>query len=123
MNRTASMRSRMPPWPGSSEPESLTPTERLISDSVRSPSWPRMPPGIASSATSSQVSQCAEISLSTATPTSEPAPGAGPGLLGADGLVEPGLAEVPAGEVAAGVGDPGDDQHDQHGVAAVGGGG
>src|SRR5438045_9737925 len=32
-----SMRSRMPPWPGSSAPLSLTPAWRLAADSKRSP--------------------------------------------------------------------------------------
>src|ERR1035437_10819637 len=33
------MRSRTPPCPGSREPESLTPAERLSADSARSPTW------------------------------------------------------------------------------------
>ncbi len=36
------MRSRMPPWPGSRVPESLTPAPRLTADSRRSPSWAAM---------------------------------------------------------------------------------
>ena len=36
------MRSRMPPWPGSMVPESLTPAPRLMADSRRSPSWAAM---------------------------------------------------------------------------------
>src|SRR5580692_682075 len=34
---SASMRSSMPPWPGSRLPESFTPAERLSADSARSP--------------------------------------------------------------------------------------
>lgn len=37
-NSRPSMRSRMPPWPVRSSPESLTPAARLNSDSTRSPS-------------------------------------------------------------------------------------
>ena len=33
------MRSSMPPWPGRTRPESLTPAPRLIIDSTRSPTW------------------------------------------------------------------------------------
>src|SRR5260370_285706 len=40
--RRASMRSRIPPWPGSMVPESLTPAPRLTADSRRSPSWAAM---------------------------------------------------------------------------------
>src|SRR3979411_796306 len=40
--RRASMRSRMPPWPGSMVPEALTPAPRLMADSRRSPSWAAM---------------------------------------------------------------------------------
>jgi hypothetical protein len=36
------MRSRMPPWPGSMVPESLTPAPRLMADSRRSPSLAAM---------------------------------------------------------------------------------
>ena len=37
-----SLRSSMPPWPGIRLPESLTPTPRLMRDSIRSPITPRM---------------------------------------------------------------------------------
>ena len=36
------MRSRIPPWPGSMVPESLTPAPRLMADSRRSPTWAAM---------------------------------------------------------------------------------
>ena len=39
----ASTRSRIPPWPGTMPPESLTPVERLRSDSPRSPACPSTP--------------------------------------------------------------------------------
>ena len=38
-NRNESIRSRMPPWPGMSVPESLAPAARLSIDSARSPAW------------------------------------------------------------------------------------
>ena len=38
--RSESIRSSMPPWPGNMLPESFTPSERLISDSTRSPHVP-----------------------------------------------------------------------------------
>src|SRR6266700_3146684 len=37
-NSMASIRSKMPPWPGSRLPESLTPAPRFRADSARSPS-------------------------------------------------------------------------------------
>ena len=42
-NRNESMRSRMPPWPGISVPESLAPAARLSIDSARSPAWAASP--------------------------------------------------------------------------------
>ena len=38
-NRNESTRSRKPPWPGMSVPESLAPAARLSIDSARSPAW------------------------------------------------------------------------------------
>ena len=42
-NRNESMRSRIPPWPGMSVPESLAPAARLSIDSARSPAWAASP--------------------------------------------------------------------------------
>ena len=49
----------------------------------------------------------------------EPAPRTGPGLLRRDRLVELGLAEEAPRKIAAGVGQPRDEQHDQHQVATA----
>src|SRR2546430_334529 len=71
-NKSASMRSSMPPWPGKSAPESLTPTERLSIDSHRSPIWQSALAGIATSTQSTHDSDGRYHSLASASAPNDP---------------------------------------------------
>ena len=64
----------MPPWPGRIEPESLTPVDRLNSDSTRSPICPSIAPGTAISTRSTHGSASwKRVSFITIAASSEPA--------------------------------------------------
>ena len=109
-----SMRSSMPPWPGSRLPLSLSPCWRLNMLSSRSPTT-----DTSTAATHSERKagrRQAEPGLARERDDEagdEPAEHAFPGLVRAHDRREPQAAEPPAGEVRADVGGPGE-QHDEH---------
>src|SRR4051794_38790847 len=74
--RSASIRSRIPPCPGTIHPESLMPVERFKRDSTKSPIWPSAPAMTARARPSARGSagryqKCAS-SAPHAEPTSDP---------------------------------------------------
>ena len=109
-----SRRSSSPPWPGMMWLESLTPKRRFTADSKRSPSCETTESAAPSSSSGPALPRPnAANPAATTEARGKAADRAGPGLLRADPRPQLWPADAAAGEIAADIGHP-HDQQDEH---------